>query len=48
MAHRLRPWLIELLEWVQTVEADLASLADQIIDEFERGGAATTPPDGGT
>jgi hypothetical protein len=46
---RYRAWLIEVLQWVKTAEADLEALADHILETLTKGGEPTTPPpEGGT
>lgn len=44
MAHPLRAWLAELIEWARVVDRDAEDIADLILDEILKGGEAT-PPD---
>jgi hypothetical protein len=48
VTSRYRAWLIEVLKWAKDVEHDAEALADYILQTLAKGGAATTPPDGGT
>jgi hypothetical protein len=45
--HKLRRWLVELLEWVERNPGHADEIADHIWKVL-KGGDATTPPDTGT
>lgn len=48
MEHRLRKWLVEVLQWVEHHPGRAEDIADFILEKLVKGGEATTPPDTGT